>query len=111
MPALLDAGEIEQDTIDLINSWEHTGFHVFVGEPVAAEDADARQFLGRYLKKSAIALGRLELIHDADGNPLVRIHKLTDDQDITRDLSPLHFLAELSQHVAPPRAQTVRYAH
>lgn len=108
MQALLDAGEIEQETIDLINSWEYSGFHVYVGEPVSAEDADARLFLGRYLKKSAIANNRLEIIHES-GSPKVRIHKHTDDQEIVRDLKPLEFLAELSQHVAPPRAQTVRY--
>lgn len=53
--ALLDAGEIEQETVDLIRSWEHSlrrgsgqaGFHVFVGEPISANDTEARRFIAR----------------------------------------------------------------
>ena len=78
--------------------WEHSGFHVFVGEPVAADDEDARRFLARYLKKSPVMNPRLELIESHD-EPVVRVHKFTDDSSQTKDFEPLAFLAELSQHI------------
>jgi hypothetical protein len=108
LDALLSAGEIEQEKIDLICGWEHSGFHVFTGEPISANDADARQFIGRYLKKSAVLNSRLELIEN-DNNPVVRIHKKTDDSETFKDFDPLEFLAELAQHVPKKREQTVRY--
>jgi len=108
LDALLAAGEIEQETAALIRSWEHSGFHVFVGEPIRGDDSQARQFVARYLKKSAVANSRLELI-EAGGAATVRIHKNTSDGTAFRDLDPLTFLAELAAHVPARREQTVRY--
>lgn len=108
LDALLQAEQIDQATVALIRSWEHSGFHTFVGQPIAADDADARQFISRYQKKSAISNSRLELIEDGD-IPIVRIHKDTADAQAQRDLDPLEFLAELAQHVPARREQTVRY--
>ena len=106
--ALLRADQIDQSLIDLVQGWQHSGFNVFVGDPIAPHDADARQFIGRYLKKSAVSNSRLELLEDGE-ELTVRIHKVTDDHQDTRDLDPLRFLAELAQHVPARREQTVRY--
>jgi len=114
--ALLHEELVDQDTVDSMKSWENSlrrgsgqaGFHVFVGEPVAAEDSDARQFLARYLKKSPIALSRLELI-DGESGQMVRVNKITDDDTQSRTLDPLQFLAELQQHIPDIREQTVRF--
>ena len=106
--ALLQSGEIKQETIDLIRSWEYSGFHTYVGEPMPAEQKEARLFTSRYLKKSAVSNSRLELIEDGV-SPIVRIHKNTDDHTSHRDLDPLEFLAELVMHVPGRREQTVRY--
>lgn len=106
--ALLKADEVDQNTIDLIRGWEHSGFHVFTGEPIGGDDVEARQFIGRYLKKSAVLNSRLELIESGD-SPIVRVHKKTSDSEIFKDFEPLEFLAELAQHVPARREQTVRY--
>lgn len=106
--ALLEAELLEQETVDAMKCWEHSGFQVFVGEPVAADDSDARRFLARYLKKFPVMNPRLELIESHD-EPVVRVHKLTDDGSQTRDFDPLSFLAELSQHVPDMWEQTTRY--
>jgi hypothetical protein len=108
LEALLQAGEIEHATIDLIRSWEHSGFHTYVGDPIQADQEETRLFTARYLKKSAVANSRLELIEDA-ASPMVRIHKNTENGSIYRDLDPLDFLANLVMHVPGRREQTVRY--
>ncbi len=106
--ALLEAELLEQQTVDDMKCWEHSGFHVFVGEPVSADDEDARRFLARYLKKSPVMNPRLEII-ETDEEPIVRVHKLTDDGSQTRDFDPLSFLAELAQHIPDMWEQTTRY--
>jgi hypothetical protein len=79
-----------------------------VGKQVAAADGDARQFIARYLKKSAISHSRLELV-ELEGVPLVRVNKIGDDGVQYRDLDPLKFLAELQQHIPDIWEQTTRY--
>jgi len=106
--ALLEEELIEQDTVDSIKAYEHTGFHVFVGDPIAPNNTDARRFIARYLKKSSINATRLELI-TTDTNPIVRVNKITDDAIQSRDFDPLSFLAALSSHIPNSWEQTTRY--
>ncbi|MCB0328966.1 MAG: transposase [Bdellovibrionales bacterium] len=106
--ALLEAQLLEQETVTAMKCWDHSGFHVFVGDPVAADDEDARRFLARYLKKSPVMNPRLELTQ-SEVEPVVRVHKFTDDGSQTRDFEPLEFLAELSQHIPNMWEQTTRY--
>ena len=84
------------------------GFHVFVGDPIAPNNTDARRFIARYLKKSSINSTRLELI-TTDNNPIVRVNKITDDAIQSRDFDPLSFLAALSSHIPDSWEQTTRY--
>lgn len=51
---------------------------------------------------------RLELL-DSHDEPVVRVHKFTDEGSQTRDFEPLEFLAELSQHIPDMWEQTTRY--
>jgi hypothetical protein len=108
LDALLVAGEIEQDTVELIRSWQHSGFHAWVGEPIMPDDQHGRLFVSRYQKKSAVSDSRLELLEDGK-YPIVRIHKDADDYSTHRVLDPLEFLAELLMNVPGRREQTVRY--
>jgi hypothetical protein len=38
---LLESEHIDQDSDDSMNSWKHSGFNFFAGEPIGAEDKDA----------------------------------------------------------------------
>jgi len=106
--ALLAEELIDHEIVSSMKNWNHSGFHVFVGNPIDATDDDARLFVARYLKKSAVALSRLEVIEN-NGESLIRINKTSDDSVQTRDLAPLQFLAELSQHIPDMWEQTTRY--
>jgi hypothetical protein len=117
LDALLQEGLIEQETVTAMQGWENSGFNVFVGEPVAAADADARQFLARYLKKSPVALARLELIETGGGDPALRfvppaghmVRITSTAKGESKILDPLDFLAELQQHIPDIFEQTVRF--
>jgi hypothetical protein len=112
--ALLERQLIDEQTVQSMKTWQHSGFNVWVGEPVDPTQSDARKFLARYLKKSPISLPRLacdelsrvELI-EHDAGPVVRINKVTDDGSCEfRDLAPLDFLAELSASIPDRWAST-----
>ena len=99
---------IEQGVIDNMLAWEHSGFHVFVGQPIKHSDSDARLFVSRYLKKSPVSLKRMEII-ETGSEPIVRYHKIKDNCAEHRDFTPLQFLAALSQHIPDRWEQTSRY--
>ena len=106
--ALLDEGLIDKQTVESMQSWQHSGFNVFVGDEIPPEDTEHLLFLARYLKRCPIALNRLSIIEQG-AEPVVRVIKSTDQPEIYRQFSPLDFLAELSQHIPDTFEQTVRY--
>ena len=106
---LLERGLIDSDTVENMRTWEHSGFNVWVGEPVEASDSEGRLFLGRYLKKSPVTLPNLELL-ESPTKTMVRVNGVTHDGELqSRDLEPLEFLAEVSQHIPDLWEQTTRY--
>ncbi len=103
---LKEQGLLSDEDITSMQSWSHSGFNAFVGEPFC--DADARLFVARYLKKCPLSNKRLELIEES-GEVTVRYHKRADDIATHRDFEPLEFLAELQQHIPDKWEQTTRY--
>jgi len=70
-------------------------------------NTDPLKFLSRYLKKGAVFENRLEFLEDSQ---IVRYSKTADSSNTeSRDFDPLHFLAELSQHIPNKWEQTTRY--
>jgi len=106
--ALLGEGLIDEETVESMKSWEHSGFNVFVGDEVSPGNTDHQLFLARYLKRNPVALERME-IRESGGEPTLRIIKSLDEPEIYQDFSPLDFLAELSQHIPDTFEQTTRY--
>ena len=103
---------LNQETVNLMKSWQHSGFNFYAGEPIGADDENARLFLARYLKKAPLALERLS-IDESSGEPIVRyvkqLNDLEPEEAVERVFSPLEFLAELSSHVPRVFEQTTRY--
>ncbi|MCB0338001.1 MAG: transposase [Bdellovibrionales bacterium] len=96
---------LDSDTISSMKSWSHSGFNVFVGEPIGPRNTESRLFVSRYLRKSAISNTRLQIIDEHT----VRYTKYSDGAKSHREFHPLEFLAELSQHIPNKWEQTVRY--
>lgn len=106
--ALLEERLLDEQTVEAMQAWRHSGFNVFVGDEIPPDDTERLLFLARYLKRCPVALNRLSVIEKVS-EPLVRVTKSTDEPEIYRDFSPLDFLAELSQHIPDTFEQTVRY--
>lgn len=108
LEALCAGNLIDRETVNNMLSWENSGFHVFVGEPIEPSDQEARLYVARYLKKSPISLQRLELI-ESGPEPVVRYHSYKENLTEQRDFAPLEFLAQLSCPIPDEWEQTVRY--
>ena len=79
-----------EQTLSQVN----TGFNVWVGEEVAADDVGRRCFLGRYLMRHPFPLGRIKIEDNQ-----VKVISSKDDVVPTWKTTPLDFLARLSQHI------------
>lgn len=87
--ALVKEELLDQDTVNSMLSWQHSGFNVWVGDPVKYSDADSVKFLARYLKKAPVSNQRIEFLEDLN---TVRYIKYTDSGKEHRDFDPLHLL-------------------
>ncbi|NIP54530.1 MAG: IS91 family transposase, partial [Phycisphaerae bacterium] len=95
------ADRITDAAIKQILSQRHTGFSVFWGKQVAADDEDSRLFLCRYIDRGPISLEKVSVTDD--------IVTYETKDDLTHEFSPTEFLARVSVHIPNKWEQTVRY--
>ncbi|MFC1540401.1 hypothetical protein ACFL41_02785, partial [Gemmatimonadota bacterium] len=50
---------LSTERIDLIRSWRHSGFDVYVGEPIAPDDRRTLEHVARYLLRAPVSLERM----------------------------------------------------
>ena len=91
---------ISEETIKLILSWQHTGFHVHHETRISAGDTRRIELVASYLIRSPISLERLS--HN-DQNANVTYQGKRD----IYNFHPLTFLAQLSLHIANPCPEPV----
>ena len=61
---------LSPEEIDNMNSWAHSGFNVFIGEPITADDTKRLLFAARYLKRCHVSNERLRIDEDC-GEPVI----------------------------------------
>ena len=90
---------IDYDRVELINTWEHSGFSVWAGHPI--DEEEALRFIARYIDRAPLSLQKLS-IDDA-------LVSYTSDDAITSNFEPLDFLARLQAHIPDKWESTTRY--
>lgn len=106
--AFLERGLLSQDDVNLMKSWEHSGFNVWVGDDILPESEEERLFVSRYLVKCPLSLERLEILDDERVRYSAKDSREGEVPE-TKSFSPLEFLAELSQHIPDTYEQVIRY--
>jgi hypothetical protein len=90
----------------LIRSWRHSGFDVFVGEPIAPDDRRALEHVARYLLRAPVSLERMR--YDPT-DVRVSMQPLPGEQGGTIELEALEFIARLILHIPDIHEQQVLY--
>ncbi len=93
---------ISEETIKLIQSWQHTGFHVYHETHISAGDTKRLEQVASYLIRPPVSLERLSY---NDQNAVVTYRGKRD----IYDFHPITFLALVSLHIANHGEQMVRY--
>jgi hypothetical protein len=103
LKALLELELITEHTVNQMLSWKHSGFNVWLGDAIQADDDNARLFISSYIDRSPVTNDKIKI---SDNN-------ITYQHDSTHlgnaDFDPLEFLATLSAHIPNKYEQTIRY--
>lgn len=87
---------------------EHSGFNVFVGDPIDSADQKRLLFAARYLKKCPLSNERLKII-DGNTETIIEYISYKNERKSIRTFTPLKFLAEIQQHIPNSWEQTTRF--
>ena len=108
LSALQKENLLSQEHLDNMKTWPHSGFNAFIGELINPADTKQLSFCARYLKKCPLSNERITIIEN-NGETIIEYAAYKNGAKKTRLLSPLHFLAELQQHLPNTWEQTTRF--
>jgi hypothetical protein len=90
---------IDDGTIQQILSQHHTGFSVWVGDPIS--DSESKKFIARYIERGPVSLEKLSI---TDG---IVAYKTKDNK--VHEFEPMEFLALLTSHLPSAYESITRY--
>ena len=96
--ALLEENLLTEEDIDNMKSWQHSGFNVFIGEPIDHNDKDRLLFAAGYLKKCPLSNERIKIVEASGKESLIEYASFKNGTKNVRTFTPLEFLAAVSQH-------------
>ena len=106
--ALLRGEELlSEERIDLLLSWQNTGFSVHNSVTVGPAEPAGTERLARYLLRPPISLERMSW--DPDGAVLYRRKAGSRSGGSQATFDPMDFLARLLMHIPQPKLHTVRH--
>jgi len=100
---LRQKGLLSKERMELIKSWRHSGFGVYLDRTLYPEDKEGMMRLARYLLRAPIALDRID--YDRDKG-IVNYH--TDKFGVL-EIDVLDFIARLSVQVPDPYERLLVY--
>ena len=111
LKTLLREGAIQQDLVENLLSWTHSGFHAHVGHEIDGADRPALEAVAEYIARGPVALERLE-VDETGKTPKViyrsaKIHPRHGTD--FRIFDPLDFLAALIPPIPATHEKTVLY--
>jgi hypothetical protein len=102
---LKDLGLVSNERIQLLLSWEHTGFSVHNTTTVYPSDEAGLQTLAFYLLRAPVSLQRLRY----EPNTGKVLYREKSNRNTPEILDPMEFIARLLVHIPDPSKHLVRY--
>ena len=104
---LRDEELLSADRIELLLSWQNTGFSVHNSVTVGPSEPSGTERLARYLLRPPLSLERMSW--GPDGDILYRRKAGSRSHGSQATFDPMDFLARLLMHIPQPKLHTVRY--
>ncbi len=101
---LLNEGRITEELIEKLGNWQHSGFHVFCGEPIEPGNETSMENLARYIIRASLSQERMTYVED-EGKVIYQ----AKDGSEKKEFPALEWLANICSHIPNPREHMVRY--
>ncbi len=101
---LLRKGKITEEVVELILSWQHSGFNVHSGSRIQPGDDEAMENIARYVVRASFSQERMTYIPE-ESNVVYR----SKDGRSEKTFDALEWLAAMCSHVPNKGEQIVRY--
>jgi len=98
---------LSEERIELLLSWQNTGFSVHNSVTVGPSEPSGTERLARYLLRPPLSLERMSW--GPDGDILYRRKAGSRSHGSQATFDPMDFLARLLMHIPQPKLHTVRY--
>ncbi len=110
-------GLLSDERIDVMLSWQHSGFSVHNAVGVDRQDRSGLERLSRYLLRSPVSLARLRWDEETDevayalkGSAGAHPHDVGEPDTIAEEkLDAMEFVARVITHIPEPRLHVVHY--
>ena len=104
---LRDRDLISEERIDLLLSWQHSGFSVHNHTTVYPSDTEGLHRLACYLQRAPVNLSRLR--YHPESGLLIYEPKAGHDADDSEPIDPLDFIARVLIHIPEPKKHLVHF--
>jgi DTW domain-containing protein YfiP len=110
VPGMLKAeGKINDQVIEKLMAWRHSGFSVHIGNRIAADDRDGQRMLAEYIMRNAFSEQKITYIEDT-GKVLYRSAMTHGGNKKNFEiLTAEEFIATITQHIPDKSFQMARY--
>jgi len=101
---LLSKGKITGELIDMMLSWQHSGFNVYCGPRIKPDDEQAMENLARYIIRACFSQERMTYLRDES-----KVIYTSKDGNKEKVFDAIEWLAAMCSHVPNKGEQMVRY--
>jgi len=106
---LKDEGKINDELIQKLLAWHHSGFSVHAGNRIARHDHDGQKALAEYILRNAFSEQKITYIEDS-GKVLYRSAMTHGSNKRNFEIfTAEEFIAAITQHIPDKHFQMVRY--
>ncbi len=106
---LKDEGKINDNTINKLMGWRHSGFSVHNGSRVARDDEKGKESISQYIIRNTFSLEKLT--YNEETNTVIYQSKMTPGENKRnfQIYTPEEFIVSITQHIPEKSFQMVRY--
>ena len=105
---LIHEGRTEAEFAEKLRSWKHSGFGVYRGERITADDREGLEKLARYIVRNPFSLEKITY-NEQTGTVIYRSRKNHNTKRNFEVFDAEDFIGEITQHIPEKFFQNIRY--
>lgn len=103
-------GKITDVVIENMDTWHHSGFHVYCGDVIQPDDEDGLERLARYVIRAPISQERILYVAASETtHGISQVIHMGKNSSLQEQFTALDWLARLVTHIPNKGEQLVRY--